>query len=123
MKPESSNVLIVDDDVEICQMIKAILNSKGYSSSICSNGDEVFDALAANKPDVIVMDMLLSGSDGRDICRKLKSKQETKSIPVLMMSAHPSAEITCTEAGANQFISKPFGINELLDRLELYAVH
>ena len=123
MDPRSSNILIVDDEVEICQMIKTILNRRGYCSSICSKGEEVFDKLAENKPDMIVMDMLLSGSDGRDICRKLKSQLETSSIPIVMMSAYPSAERTCAAAGANQFISKPFGISELLGSLALHLPH
>jgi DNA-binding response OmpR family regulator len=117
MTSDSFNVLIIDDDVEICFMIKAILNFKGYVASVCSNGNEVLNIVEANTPNLIIMDMLLSGTDGRQICKKLKSAIATKDIPVLMISAHPDAEITCKAAGADEFLSKPFEIEDLLGKV------
>ncbi|HLY72127.1 MAG TPA: response regulator transcription factor [Puia sp.] len=114
MDSSSLNVLVVDDDAEIGFMLKAILDFNGYHASICSDATDIFNLLATNKPDLIIMDMLLSGADGREICRKLKNSITTKEIPVLMISAHPDGESTCKAAGANQFIAKPFEIKELL---------
>jgi len=65
-------------------------------------------------PDLILLDVLLSGKDGREIVKQLKSQEETKSIPIIMFSAHPSAEKTAREAGADDFVAKPFHIDFLL---------
>jgi len=120
MTSDSFNVLIIDDDVEICFMIKAILNFKGYAASVCSNGNEVFKIIKDNMPGLIIMDMLLSGMDGRQICKKLKNGTDTKNIPVLMISAHPDAELTCKAAGADDFLSKPFEIKDLLVKVQMF---
>jgi CheY-like chemotaxis protein len=69
-------------------------------------------------PDLVLLDMLLSGKDGREIVRQLKSDEKTKHIPVIMFSAHPSAERTAFEAGADDFVEKPFDIDVLLHKIE-----
>jgi DNA-binding response OmpR family regulator len=66
------------------------------------------------------VDVLLSGKDGREIVRYLKSQEETKHIPIIMFSAHPSSEETAREAGANDFLAKPFEIDELLAKVANY---
>ena len=66
------------------------------------------------------MDMLLSGIDGTDICRQLKLDKETSSIPILMFSAHPTARETCLAAGADDFISKPFEMNDMMERISFF---
>jgi CheY-like chemotaxis protein len=68
-------------------------------------------------PDLILLDVLLSGKDGREIVKYLKRKAETKAIPVIMFSAHPSAEETARAAGADDFLAKPFDIEVLLDKI------
>jgi len=62
-----------------------------------------------------VLDILLSGKDGRAICRKLKSQADTRHIPIVMISAHPDAEQSVTAVGADAFVAKPFAIDELLN--------
>jgi DNA-binding response OmpR family regulator len=64
-----------------------------------------------------LLDVLLSGKDGRTIARQLKSQEDTKHIPIIMFSAHPSAEQTAREAGADDFIAKPFEIDDLLEKI------
>ena len=66
------------------------------------------------------MDMLLSGADGTDICRRLKKDLKTSSIPILMFSAHPTAKETCLAAGADDFISKPFEMNDMIGKVEFF---
>jgi DNA-binding response OmpR family regulator len=63
------------------------------------------------------MDMLLSGMDGTDICKRIKSDREKNSMPVLMFSAHPTARETCLAAGADDFIPKPFEMNDLIAKV------
>jgi DNA-binding response OmpR family regulator len=71
-------------------------------------------------PDLILLDVLLSGKDGRDIVKYLKQHEETKRIPVIIFSAHPGAEQTALEAGADDFMAKPFEIDDLLARVGQY---
>ncbi|MCC6793074.1 MAG: response regulator, partial [Thermomicrobiales bacterium] len=68
-------------------------------------------------PDLIVLDVLLSGRDGRAICRTLKSREETRHVPIVMISAHPDAERSVREVGADAFVAKPFSVDHLLDTI------
>ena len=70
--------------------------------------------------DLIIMDMLLSGTHGTDICRRL-NRRETSTAPILMFSAHPNAKDACLAAGADDFISKPFEMNDLLNKIEFFV--
>lgn len=106
-------ILVVDDDVAILDVVKLILEGQGYSIETSENG-AIFPTVVNHKPDLILLDMLLSGEDGRDVARKLKANKETQSIPIVMISAHPSAAAGSLQAGADKFLSKPFEIEELL---------
>jgi len=117
MLQQSPDILIVDDDMDIRYMMQSILNYEGYQTKTCSGADELNTLLSDMRPAAIIMDMLLSGTDGKEICRKLKKKEATKHIPVMMISAHPDAESICREAGADDFLGKPFAMEELLIRV------
>ena len=69
-------------------------------------------------PDLIVLDVLLSGVDGREICKKIKHTESWKHIPVIMFSAHPSAQKNMENFGADDFIPKPFQSEKILERIE-----
>ncbi len=108
------NVLIIDDDAGILEATSIILEMEGYEVSTSLDG-EIINSLPKNLPDVILIDYLLSGTDGCELTKKLKLKNATKSIPIVMMSAHPSARILAEKAGINEFIPKPFDMNILLE--------
>jgi two-component system alkaline phosphatase synthesis response regulator PhoP len=114
MNAEASKVLIIDDDDDIALMIKMVLASEGFNATVCSTAFNFPHVPVEGKPNLIVMDMLLAGKDGRELCRKLKQEEATKNVPVLMMSAHPDAERSCRSAGADDFLIKPFEIKNLL---------
>lgn len=103
----------MDDDPDICMMLKIMLEYKGYAVLTAENENQARSVLGENKISLIIMDMLLSGSDGTDICKRFKKDTITAAIPVLMFSAHPSAAERCIEAGADGFIGKPFEMNEM----------
>jgi len=111
-------IIIVDDDPDICVMIKMVLEYHGYEAIITETEDGLQKLLSSGLPDVILMDMLLSGANGTDICRIVKNDQNTSSIPIMMFSAHPNAKETCLDAGADEFIAKPFEMNDLLAKIE-----
>jgi DNA-binding response OmpR family regulator len=113
-------ILVIDDDPDICTMIKMVLEYHGYAA-MAADGEEKTKKILLSEPvDLIIMDMLLSGSDGTDICRQLKQDEKTLSIPILMFSAHPNAKEICLEAGADDFISKPFEMSELIDKISFF---
>ena len=113
-------ILIVDDDPGILDALRVLFESEGYRVQTCEKGDyaESLRAEIGGLPDLIVLDVLLSGKDGRTICRTLKSHEATRRIPVVMISAHPGAEESVKEVGADAFVAKPFTIDDLLDTVE-----
>lgn len=106
-------IMVIDDDSAILEIIKIILEDNSYEVSTCSDGT-CLSKLNGKLPDLILMDVLLSGQDGRDLTRGLKSKTKTKKIPVVMISAHPTAYEGALKSGADDFISKPFDIDHFL---------
>ena|SRR5688572_12140334 len=114
---ENSLILVLDDDPDICSMLKMVLDYHGYGAVDADGEEKAKKILSESHVDLIIMDMLLSGADGTDICRRLKQDGQTSSIPILMFSAHPNAQKICMEAGADDFISKPFEMNDLINRI------
>lgn len=112
-------IAIVDDDPDILDAIQFVLEDAGYDV-IASQKGEFAENLPKQKclPDLLILDMLLSGKDGREICQKLKSEKVTQNLPILMISAHPSASETVIKVGADDFLPKPFDIDTLLEKVK-----
>lgn len=115
MRNKQLHILIIDDNEDILFMMQAMLNHKGYKVTVKEDTRELDAAVKALSPDIIMMDMLLSGADGREICKKLKENVAFSGIPVIMLSAHPQAQTECIQAGANYFIEKPFEMAALME--------
>jgi len=120
---EKALILVLDDDPDICTMIKMVLDYYGHSAVEADNENAAKDILSSNHVDLIIMDMLLSGVDGTDVCRRLKKDLKTSSIPILMFSAHPTARESCIAAGADDFISKPFEMNDMIGKVNFFLQH
>lgn len=114
-----SHILVIDDNEDILHMLKAMLQMKGYKVSLQLSALAVEEEIKKQNPDMIIMDMLLSGSDGREVCKILKQNDDFSKIPLLMISAHPSARQDCLAAGADFFLEKPFDMNELFSKIDL----
>ncbi|GCE26803.1 hypothetical protein KDA_22870 [Dictyobacter alpinus] len=108
------HILVVDDDEGIVEVIQIVLEGEGYIVRTATNKNDLLD-LASNLPDLILLDVLLSGDDGRDICKSLKSDQATRHIPVIMLSAHSDASKVADAGGADDFLEKPFDVDALID--------
>lgn len=114
----SKKIVIVDDDVAILDSLGLMLDFEGFEVNAFERGSEIFNYVeSVSKPDVILLDMWLSGEDGRDICKKLKENETTKDIPVMIMSASRGLQQSALQSGANAFIAKPFEIDEVMDQL------
>jgi DNA-binding response OmpR family regulator len=110
-------ILIADDDPGIRDIFKIVLTRAGYDIEVKEDANEIFK----NKfrvPDLFLVDKLLSGIDGLDICHYLKSNELTSHIPVVMVSASPDIGIAATKAGADDFVEKPFELSYLLKVIE-----
>jgi DNA-binding response OmpR family regulator len=114
-------ILVVDDDQGILDAFTAILESADFEVITQSDPDKLPKAITTVKPDLIILDVLLSGGDGREICKSLKSKKETKNIPVIIISAHPSAGESIKTSGADDFLEKPFEMEELLNKVNKFT--
>lgn len=111
-------VLVVDDDPDIGMMLKLMLEFKGYSVTVLEKGEEAIDTLKGNSIKMAIIDMLLSGMNGTDICRTIRQEPSIADCAVLMISAHPNAKEICMEAGADEFVAKPFDMNDILSKVD-----
>jgi CheY-like chemotaxis protein len=112
---EAKKVLVVDDDRDILDVIGIILEGEGYEVSSLDNGRDVVDEVCKNRPDLILLDVMLCGIDGREICKKLKSNPTFCQIPIVMISASHNLQGSPEQKGsANGFIAKPFDIDNLV---------
>jgi len=111
-------ILAVDDDLFILDALTELLKYSGYEVESTPRGEEVFKKIDECVPDLILLDVMLAGVDGREICRQIKNTDKTKNIPVIMVSATPAINLTVKDFGANDFLAKPFDISLLLNKIE-----
>lgn len=113
----ANRILIVDDDVEICNLLQKFLAQHGYKVLTANNGRQMQHMLSINKVDLIVLDIMMPGSDGLELCRKLRTKS---GIPIIMLSAmgDEADRVVGLEVGADDYLPKPFSPRELLARIK-----
>ncbi|MBK5213508.1 MAG: response regulator [Flavobacteriaceae bacterium] len=112
------NILIVDDDRTIGEMLKYMFNFRGYEVLVTAQAGEAYHTIIKHKIDLILLDMYLDGLDGMSLCNTLTTNKHTAHVPIIMMSAHPEIKTECLRAGASAFISKPFEMNMLFEKIE-----
>ena len=116
-------IYVVEDDTSILKLIEYSLRSKGYQVHCFENGKDFFDKLREKKPDIVLLDIMLPDIDGTEILTKLKEKEDTKNIWVMMITAKTSEYdiISALDGGADDYIKKPFSVMELLSRVGAIA--
>ena len=110
-------ILVVDDDRVIQQLIEVNLELEGYEVVKASNGEEALAMFASERPDLVILDVMMPKLNGKDVCRKLKSDPETAKTPIIFLSAR-AQEIDVEaglELGADAYVTKPFDPSTLLD--------
>lgn len=124
-----ARVLVVDDLAEIRDLLQAYLEDEGYDVLTAKDGQEALAAVAAHPPDLILLDVMMPGTDGYEVCRRLKSDEKTAFIPIVMLTALQELEhrLQGIEVGADEYLTKPFRRMELLTRvrslLRVKALH
>ncbi|MBI3883222.1 MAG: response regulator [Sphingobacteriales bacterium] len=120
MEKSKKTIMIADDDPGILDAVGLLLEFQGY---------EVIATLNCNKllndeqplPDLLLLDIWMSGTDGRDTCKKLKEKTSTATLPIIMISASKDIGASAIAAGADDFLAKPFQMDDLLKKIEQYC--
>ncbi len=112
-----AKILVVDDDPDILSVMEILLSMKGFTVDVTARGDNTFSKIESFQPDLILLDVLISGHDGRAICKEIKSNANLRHLPVIMLSAHPGAAASINDYGADGFISKPFEVENLLKKI------
>ncbi|MEO5908902.1 MAG: response regulator [Ginsengibacter sp.] len=111
-------ILILDDDLDLLTVVKSLLRKRGFEVFAYSDWRKAWDAAKAYKPNLILLDVFLTGIDGFDICKKLKASYFTRNIPVIMFSSYPNvAETAIYEFGADDFLAKPFEVNDMVKKI------
>ena len=113
----NEKIMIVDDDVNICELIRLYLEKEKYTTVIVNDGLEAVNSFAENKPDLILLDIMLPGLDGWQVCRKIRG---TSNVPIIMLSAKGETfdKVLGLELGADDYIIKPFETKEVLARIK-----
>ncbi|MBI4537812.1 MAG: diguanylate cyclase [candidate division NC10 bacterium] len=112
-------ILIVEDDAGIARMIQVLLEARGFATAVARNGKEAFLRLASEPVDLILLDVMMPGMDGYEVCRRIKADARWKSIPVVMLTAKDAVRdvVQGLEVGAEEYIRKPFNTDELVARI------
>lgn len=116
----NEKILVVDDEEHILELIKFNLESAGYQVVTAENGEDALRLCSEEKPDLVLLDIMLPGIDGLEVCRRLKSQKETMLIPIIMITAKGEEvdKIIGLELGADDYITKPFSVRELVARVK-----
>lgn len=114
-------VLIIDDDPDILEAVELILSTFGYDTSVTTRGEETLTKIEEYEPDLIILDVLLSGMDGRHICKGIRKKYPAQELPIIMMSAHPHIRASVKDCGADGFIAKPFSLTVFTDEVKKHV--
>ena len=115
-----AKILLVDDEASIRELIRFNLERAGYRVQEATDGNEAINAVRQTKPDLVVLDLMLPGLDGLDVCRLVKGNRETAAIPIIMLTAKTEEvdKVIGLELGADDYMTKPFSPRELVARIK-----
>lgn len=111
-----SRVLVVDDDTALAEMIGLVLKSEGFDPVFCADGDSAIGIFRSSAPDIVLLDLMLPGKDGTEVCRQIRAES---GVPIIMLTAKSDTVdvVLGLESGADDYISKPFKPKELVARI------
>ena len=111
-------IMVVDDDQDLAEMLGIVLNGSGFEVDLINNGDGVMDLFRAHTPDLVLLDVMLPGIDGIEVCRRIRAESM---VPIVMLTAKGDTHdvVLGLEAGADDYMIKPFNPSELVARLKV----
>ena len=113
----NTKVLIVEDDPHILLGLEEVLKSDGFEVAVCNRGDHAIEAVRKQRPGLIVLDVMLPGLSGYDICKQLRAKKVATPILMLTAKGQEIDKVVGLDLGADDYVTKPFGVRELLARI------
>ena len=113
---DAARVLVVDDDAALAEMVQIVLQREGYVTYWCDNGADALDSCTGFNPDLILLDLMLPGRNGIEVCRDIR---RTSGVPIIMLTARSETAdvVSGLESGADDYVSKPFKTKELVARI------
>ncbi len=116
-KPARGRVLVVDDDASLAEMLTLVLRQEGLHSRVCGRGDEAIEDFRDYRPDLVLLDLMLPGLSGMDVCRAIRRQSR---VPIIMVTAKDTEidKVVGLELGADDYVTKPFSSRELTARIK-----
>ena len=116
MSEGMQRILVVDDDVALSEMLQLVLRADGFDAAWCSSGERAVEVFQRYRPDLVLLDLMLPGRDGVDVCRDIRA---LSGVPIVMLTAKSDTRdvVAGLEAGADDYVAKPFKVKELLARI------
>ena len=116
-----AKILLVDDEPDFVETVEFFLRGSGYEVFVAKNGKEALEQAEREKPDVVLMDVMMPEMDGLEACRHLKTDPSLKSVPIIMLTAKGQVQDVkdALAAGAHSYVVKPFNLPDLVERIEM----
>ena len=117
----AQKIMIVDDEPNLVELVKAVLESEGYEVITAANGEECLEKLKTVRPDLILLDMMMPGISGRETCEKIRANPETANLKIVFLTVVRFSEVgkdILTKMNVVDYITKPFDNKEILDRVK-----
>ncbi|MDN3581909.1 response regulator [Mucilaginibacter flavus] len=115
----TKRILIVDDNELMTEVMTYILNGNGYQVTALNDGENIFNEIKRIHPHLVILDAILPGMDGRDICKLIKLNRATKNLPVIICSGNEDIDDALNQKGApNDVLHKPFNIDSLIEKVD-----
>ena len=114
----SKRILIVEDDYDILCILTDLLNEEGYEVAGLNYTPSIIESVLQHKPDLVMLDFLLPGINGGELCHEIKSNQATHSLPVIILSGYPRLIESLGNYGSDGFIAKPFNMDAVIHMVE-----
>src|SRR5512140_2093200 len=119
--PDSSSmktkILVIEDDPHILLGLQEVLKSDGFEVAVCSRGDQALEAIAKSQPALVVLDVMLPGLSGYDVCKQVRGQKVATPILMLTAKSQELDKVVGLDLGADDYMTKPFGVRELLARI------
>ncbi|SRR6266487_307404 len=118
MSKRGASILVVDDEREIVRALRRSLNAHGFTVLTASNGEEAVEMFSQQRPDLMLLDLLLPGMSGLEVCRRVRM---TSNLPIIVLSVKDAEhdKVEALDLGADDYVAKPFGMNEVLARVRV----
>lgn len=122
MSNSGARILVVDDEIEIMRALQRSLTSHGYDVFTASNGETALDEVTAHRPDLVLLDLGLPGMSGLEVCKRIRAQSN---LPIIVLSVKDTErdKVMALDFGADDYVSKPFGIDEVLARVRVALRH